>query len=124
MSSRNPRWCHWWDGEEPIVPEPASSPPFTYGLEPENCYQSRESEDVLKMDGIAQATPEELRRLFSGREERKQHTKQWLATQLHLFGVPFKKSARRSDLKDALEKAWKAGKVSRPHHFRAPQSDG
>jgi hypothetical protein len=105
----SPRQYRWRNGLElPIAPEPVSSPPFTYGLDPDSF---SDAEDVFKMDGVAQATPRELRRLFSGRPEGKEPTNQWFATQLHLYGVPFKKSARKADLKEALRSAVAAGKV-------------
>jgi hypothetical protein len=44
------------------------------------------------MDGIAQATRQELDDLFSGRSKEKEAIKQWFTTQLHLYGRnPFQK---------------------------------
>ncbi|KAK4236138.1 hypothetical protein C8A03DRAFT_17197 [Achaetomium macrosporum] len=63
------------------------------------------------MDGIAQATPRELRLFLSGQCKEKS-PKRWLTTQLHLYGIPFNKSARVSDLKETLEKVLNAGKCA------------
>jgi hypothetical protein len=64
------------------------------------------------MDGIPQVNPKELRRLLFGQSEEKEPTIKWFATQLHLYGVLFKKSGRKSDLKAALMTAVNAGQVS------------
>jgi hypothetical protein len=72
---------------------------------------SHNGEDVLMMDGIAQAKPKDLHRLFAGRSTEKEPTKQWFTTQLHLYGIPFKKSGRKADLKDALHQGLLLGKV-------------
>lgn len=73
---------------------------------------SYDGTDVFKMNGIAQATPQELRQLFSGRAEVKEPTKAWFTTQLFLYGILFKQSARKSDMREVLGKALKDGKVS------------
>jgi len=67
---------------------------------------------IFSINGVNQATSEELDRLFSGRSAEKEPTKKWFAAQLELYGIPYKKSALRADLKNLLEGAFKAGKVS------------
>ncbi|KAJ4292226.1 hypothetical protein N0V88_005857 [Collariella sp. IMI 366227] len=87
----------WINGHGlPIAPPPATSSPFTYGLN-EEVYSHQE--DVFRMDGIAQAKPQDLHPL-----------KKWYTTQLYFYGISFKKSARKSDLRDALQQALNAGK--------------
>ncbi|KAL2022210.1 hypothetical protein VTK56DRAFT_5820 [Thermocarpiscus australiensis] len=92
----SPRRYRWEDGYgRPITPQPASSPLFTYGTDTDRSYgEEGEYMGVFKMDGIAQAKPHDLR----------------LLTQLYLYGIPFKKTARRSDLMEKLEKAFNDGK--------------
>jgi len=96
----------WLNGfEEPIAPEAASSAPFTYGLD------ARTGQEVFRMDDIAQATPRQLRLLFSGRSQEKEPARKWFTTQLHLYGIPFIKSSNKSELRGTLQTAFDAGKV-------------
>jgi hypothetical protein len=68
--------------------------------------------DVFKMNNIRQASTHELDWVFSGQPTEREPTKQWFTTQLHLYGIPFKASSRRADLKEILRQAVQAGNVS------------
>ncbi|KAK3307751.1 uncharacterized protein B0T15DRAFT_490355 [Chaetomium strumarium] len=87
MALRKFRFLKGWG--VPIAPDPVISPPFSYGAK--TSYSYNDSPDVFKMDGIKQATPQELR-IF--------------------YGIPFNRSATVPDLMNILEKALKAGKCA------------
>jgi hypothetical protein len=106
MVLRNFRWLNGF--EEPIAPDPVTSPPFSYGANT-SYFDEDKSPDVFKMDDIAQATHRELCRFLKGKTTEKA-PKRWLTTQLTFYGIPFKRSATVSDLKKILEKALKDGK--------------
>ncbi|KAM7207788.1 hypothetical protein V8F20_001830 [Naviculisporaceae sp. PSN 640] len=99
MYKRTVRWTN-------CTPDPVASPPYSYGAKDEWC----DEEDVFKKDDIPQATPCELSDFFSGRCVGKEPTKKWYTTQLELYGVSFKKTASRPQLREALELAYNAGK--------------
>ncbi|KAK4136635.1 hypothetical protein BT67DRAFT_454429 [Trichocladium antarcticum] len=115
MSIRRIRWQNGC--EDAIIPEPANSPPFTYGVDLYTYHFGRRfGHDVLKMNDVAQATPEKLRQLFAEWSEDPEEqeptnvTKAWYITQLFRHGIPCRKSARKADLKDVLEKGLKQKK--------------
>lgn len=103
-------------GEALITPNAIHSPPYTYGPS-----EDWESHDELRMDDIAWVTPDRLAdRIKSGdlAPDQNPPSKKWLLTQLHLYGIPHKKTGRVDDLKAALVKAWKDGQVSGSETWR------
>jgi hypothetical protein len=115
MIRRRYQW--YTDGGGPILPEPASSPPFSYTMKIGAIINNEDGYgpvgvDVFKMNNIRQASTHELDWVFSGQPTEREPTKQWFTTQLHLYGIPFKASSRRADLKEILRQAVQAGNVS------------
>lgn len=105
MPPRPTRWTDGW--ETPITPGPVDSPPYTYSRN-DPCY----NEDVFKMDSVAQTTKRDLSLFYSNAsKETNEPAKKWFTTQLHIYGIPFKKSATRPELKKVLETAFKTEKV-------------
>ncbi|KAH6635882.1 hypothetical protein F5144DRAFT_565711 [Chaetomium tenue] len=115
----------WRDADEYVItPPPVNCPPFSYGHNSNfnNSYTHSgddseegfedEDTDIFSMDDIPQAQSHELRRLLLDRSEaaEKDPPNKWSTTQLHLYGVSFKKSSPKSDLKAALTIAVLAGK--------------
>jgi len=105
------RQLRWEVNEDPITPDAIHSSPYSYG--PRKDWERR-GQDEFRLDDIAWATPEWLADCIKSGElapNQKPPAKKWLLTQLHLYGIPHKKSDRIGDLKAVLVKAWKDGKV-------------
>ncbi|KAK3295292.1 uncharacterized protein B0H64DRAFT_474286 [Chaetomium fimeti] len=103
------RWAY---GYSPMVPELASCPPFSYGYNPDSDPFDDfhgEGGNVFGMHGIPQAKASELRRILFDPSTGMDPTVKWFTTQLHLYGVSFKKSWRKADLEAALMAAVSAG---------------
>ncbi|KAI0427475.1 hypothetical protein F5Y09DRAFT_333347 [Xylaria sp. FL1042] len=80
-------------------PKPAKSGAFSY-----------DDRNGLRVGEFSRVPIEELRLLFrknASFARRSAATKPWIAAQLHLYGIPFDKSAKVGELRDTLEAAVK-----------------
>ncbi|KAI0813704.1 hypothetical protein GGR55DRAFT_687370 [Xylaria sp. FL0064] len=87
----------------PQLPKPATSGAFSY-----------DDRNGLRVGEFSRAPVEELRLLFRKNAlsaRRRVATKPWIAAQLHLYDIPFNKSAKVSELRDTLEAAVKSRRV-------------
>ncbi|KAI1274224.1 hypothetical protein F5Y07DRAFT_373686 [Xylaria sp. FL0933] len=88
------------EGFPPQLPKPAKSGAFSY-----------DDRNGLRVGEFSRAPVEELRLLFrknASHARRRVATKQWIVAQLHLYDIPFNKSAKVGELRDTLEAAVKS----------------
>jgi hypothetical protein len=71
------------------------------------------------MNSIAPATWESLEKFCKAKKH--SETKEWLTTQMELFGIPFKKSSSKIVLTQGLKAAFRARKVRIVHPVRQSQ---